>query len=164
MAKDRELRDSEQAFIAAYTDPNAPTYLVGSKSYKKAHPAVTPGSARIQAQHTLRRPIVKAEIERILEAQGATPEKSAHTLAQIIDGESTSEVVQLDSEGKVVSRTIAKPRAADRIKAIDLRFKLSGHYIRQQAQADVAKEEYSRLIRDTGLTEYIADSTEDTGA
>lgn len=150
-----ELSDRQRAYIAAYTNPSAPTYLNSTSSYHASHPAVTRNSARSMAVQYAHNPLVRSEIESILNAQGATPEHSARRLAEIIDGTAQSESVQVDKDGNVLSRTIAKPRIADVVKSIDLRFKIAGHYARQNAaaaaQADIAKEEYSRLLRDSGI-------------
>lgn len=151
------LSAPQKALVAAYTNPAAETYLNGARSYVKAHPGADPKNAHTNACLSLQRPHVRAEIERILNAQGATPDESAHAIADIIKGTARSEVVQYDKEGNVVSRTVAAPRASDRIKAADLRFKVAGHYARQaalaNAEADIAKEEYARLLRDTGLVD-----------
>ena len=83
----RKLNPRQKRFVKAYTDPKSPTFSNGSKS------AVAVGYAETRGKETASRLVtsgnVSNEIQRVLDAAGATEEKACARLNEGLDAKTT---------------------------------------------------------------------------
>ena len=145
--KERRLTLKERAVVKEYVANGGN----GTKAVLKVYNTDDPLVAGTMAPEILARPRVQTEIERILDKVGDSDEFALGRLHDVLAGTAirTSSREILDNDGKVIKLVETKPPThTDTIRAIDLRYKISGHYAKTQAAADVCKQrEYQALRR-----------------
>ena len=66
------LKPSQQVVVTAFTDPRSPAFLNQTQAYKRAHPAVTTGSAEVGGHRVLGNVKVAGAVASRLASQGIT--------------------------------------------------------------------------------------------
>lgn len=113
------MTEKQMIFVEEYLKD-----LNGSRAYKAAYPNVKKdGAARSRASELLKRPEIKAYIDRKLEEihneNTATAEEILEYLTSVVRGKSKSSVLALCGEGQ--QRTIIKaPDEKEKLKAAEL--------------------------------------------
>jgi hypothetical protein len=159
MAKAREgtktaLTDRQKMFIAAYTNPEADTYLNATASAR----AVVDGSpeslekhAHIYGYRMKHHPKVENEIQRILHDSNFGMERRLQVLAEIGNGEAVVEKEVVTKAGEIVTIEV-RPSLRERLQAVDLANKVDGTYSQQKIDMELARDEaaklHKRIIKD----------------
>ena len=120
--KKRKLNPRQRRFIKAYTDPKSPTFSNGTKTAE----AVGYTNTRLdQAAHqVVKNSEVSNEIQRVLDAAGATEERCAEVLRAGLEAKDTKVFCQ---DGQVVYSDALIDFAERRLTAAEV-LKLRGRY------------------------------------
>jgi phage terminase small subunit len=154
----RAVTTKQKAFAQNYIDPNSPTFGNGTQSALRAGYSKSGNKdvAKSIASETLRKPYVQTYMSALLDKIGLNHEVRLLALYDVITAKHRVTVTETEhSDGsKTVSTTRAPVRDADRIKAIDVLYKVDGSYARAGAEGEAARKEYEdmrkRIMREVG--------------
>jgi len=118
----RKLNPKQQDFVEQYTNPKSPTFSNGTKTARAVGYAGR--SAENQAHRLMRNDEVSNEIQRVLDAAGATEERCAEVLRAGLEAKDTKVFCQ---EGEVVYSEALIDFAERRLTATEV-LKLRGRY------------------------------------
>ena len=119
----KKLKPKQRKFIAHYTDPtNKETFGNGTRSAIAA--GYTEKAARVAAHQVLTSTNVQHEIQRVLDAAGATEERCAQRLKEGLDAKQTHVFCQ---DGKVIYSQELPDNQERRLTAVEV-LKLLGRY------------------------------------
>lgn len=120
--KKRKLNPRQQKFVKAYTDPNSPAYANGTRAARTA--GYTNTRLDQAAHQVVKSSEVSHEIQRVLDAAGATEERCAEVFRAGLEAKDTKVFCQ---EGEVVYSEALIDYAERRLTATEV-LKLRGRY------------------------------------
>jgi phage terminase small subunit len=147
--KPRRLTPRQQRFIAAYTDPDAPTFGNATQSYLHSHPTpITTSTASSEGHRTLKTPLVRETIDQILERNNASYQVRIEHLLSIALGQQTvkTRTEQRGADGNLISEAITERdiSPADRTRALKMLHDLTGESDLARARGQVMSQDLRR--------------------
>jgi phage terminase small subunit len=152
--KKDKLTVKQQAFIAAYTDTNKPTFGNGTQAALIAYDAKDDNTAACIAKENLRKPQIRHRVDKILDSIGYGEQVRLQQLTEIGLGKyvKTTKQTKLDAEGNTVNTIITEstPGADSIVRVNDVIAKLTGRYeTAKQGSRIVSKSMQSMIDRIT---------------
>ena len=145
-----KINPSDQTFVLAYANPDAPTHGNGTQSYLLAHPEAGLTTAASAAWRRARQANVSRAMTAVLESVGAGREVRAERVAALLDTSHTvvSKTTHRNAEGNVthIVETEAPVRPEAVLRGVDLLNRMDGLYQEQRVAGDLAREAYYREL------------------
>lgn len=147
----KKINIQHKLFIDNFIDIDNPkTFNNQTQSYAAAFPATSLESARRSASQLMTKPDVQTEMERLIDQIGLESKVRLNVIKDIMTGVDVQETVttSTDTEGKEYTSTVLKsPTASDKLKSIDILYKVDGTYDKNRVKADVISTELKSIMR-----------------
>jgi hypothetical protein len=151
------LTVKEEMFSHYYSNPHGVNPKNGKRTYlnatQAAHAAYATESMKTASAigaELLRKDRVTARLEQLFDRAGLGDEDSVSLIKDIANGtaqrEETIEVVDKDGRIRQLRRT-RRPRFGDSLRALELRYRLTGHFTKQHTEGQMVSDTYKELMR-----------------